>query len=1067
MPADPVAHGGVLLAVHRSIPSRHLELRTGLQAVAARVLFDRRSLTICSVYLPPGNAFPRSELSQLIAELPSPMLILGDFNGHHKLWGCREIDVRGRVLERVILEECLSVLNTGTRTHITMPSGTTSALDLSLSSPQLIPLFTWHVADDPMGSDHFPVLLKYNSRVSLGTRPQRWNIRRANWEEFEGELEQAFSSDTAEPPTVEEFTDRTLEAARKSIPRTSGNPLRTPVPWWTQECKEAIRARRRAFRAFDRHSTIENAIAFRKARAKAKRVVLEAKRLSWRKYVEKLNRCSPISQVWSQIKQISGRFSAPLSPVLRSQGQDILDPCDVANEIGRAFAERCSTGNSDQLFLQHKRRSEAEEIDFSTTEELSYNQPFSLKELRSAIAGLRCVSEGPDEIHNDMLKHLPSTVIRALLATFNKLWERGQFPAAWREAIVVPLLKPGKSGTDPLHYRPISLTSSLCKLMERLVNARLAWFLESNRILTPAQCGFRKNRSTVDHLVSLDTVIRMAFKERRHVGAVFFDLEGAYDTTWRHGILMKAFKCGIRGAMGCFLRNFLRERFFRVRVGNHLSERFLQENGVPQGGVLSVALFALAINDVGNVLPPSIGRSLFVDDFAIWCSSLSTPAMERRLQMAVSRLERWASLNGFRFSTMKTKAMHFCRRRGNCPRVPLRLYGEVIPVESSVRFLGVLLDKRLTYQEHIKSLRLKCTKAMNILKCVSRTTYGSDRATLLLLYRSLIRSRLDYACIVYDSACATYKRTLDTVHNAALRLVTGAFRTSPVSSILVEVNEPPLSIRRSLLSMRYACKLRQFREHPTYSHVFSRNVLAAFEDGIPPRAVPFCLRVRRLLEGADVSLRSIAPLVPSRIPPWMLTVALLDTSLASVKKKDTSAVELRSRALECIGSYENYTHFYTDGSKTEMGVGCAFVSESVTRSFTLQSNATVFTSELVAIQKALSFIEVSSDMLYVIFTDSLSSLLALSDFNTSHPLIQDILVLLTSLDRAGKSVVFCWIPSHVGIVGKRGRTRQQNVQRELNIGGSGRCQRLTFLLSVHPIFAPGGRGSGMPLVPPN
>ena len=112
------------------------------------------------------------------------MLILGDFNGHHKLWGCREIDVRGRVLERVILEECLSVLNTGTRTHITMPSGTTSALDLSLSSPQLIPLFTWHVADDPMGSDHFPVLLKYNSRVSLGTRPQRWNIRRANWEDF-------------------------------------------------------------------------------------------------------------------------------------------------------------------------------------------------------------------------------------------------------------------------------------------------------------------------------------------------------------------------------------------------------------------------------------------------------------------------------------------------------------------------------------------------------------------------------------------------------------------------------------------------------------------------------------------------------------------------------------------------------------------------------------------------------------------------------------------------------------------------------------------------------------------
>ena len=320
----------------------------------------------------------------------------------------------------------------------------------------------------------------------------------------------------------------------------------------------------------------------------------------------------------------------------------------MANEIGRAFAERCSSGSADPLFLLHKRRCEAEGIDFSTAEELAYNQPFSIEELSSAISGLRSVSEGPDDMHNDMLRHLPSAAAHVLLTIFNRLWERAEFPGAWREAIVVPLLKPGKNGTDPVHYRPISLTSCLCKLMERLVHLRLAWLLESRGILASAQCGFRKSRSTVDHLVTLDTAIRLAFKERRHVGAVFFDLEGAYDTTWRHGILLKAFKYGIRGAMGFFLRNFLQERFFRVRVGNHFSERFLQENGVPQGGVLSVALFALAINDVGDALSPSIGRSLFVDDFAIWYSSLSTPAMERRLQMAVSSLERWARLNGFR-----------------------------------------------------------------------------------------------------------------------------------------------------------------------------------------------------------------------------------------------------------------------------------------------------------------------------------------------------------------------------------------------------------------------------------
>ena len=184
---------------------------------------------------------------------------------------------------------------------------------------------------------------------------------------------------------------------------------------------------------------------------------------------------------------------------------------------------------------------------------------------------------------------------------------------------------------------------------------------------------------------------------------------------------------------------------------------------MPQGEVLIVVLFAPMINDIANSIPLSIGRSLFVDDFAIWCVSRSTPVMERQLQLAVARLERWATLNGFRFSTANTKAMHFCRSRGNCVGVPLRLYGAAIPQDSSVRFLGLTMDSRLTYKEHFKLLKEKCGKVLNVLKCVSRTTYGSYRATLLL-YRALLRSKLDYAFIVYDSVCKSGKRTLDTIH---------------------------------------------------------------------------------------------------------------------------------------------------------------------------------------------------------------------------------------------------------------------------------------------------------------
>ena len=308
----------------------------------------------------------------------------------------------------------------------------------------------------------------------------------------------------------------------KNSSTASGTPRRTPVPWWTDDCRVAIRARRRAFKVFDRHSTTDNMIAFKKARAVARRTIQEAKRASWREYVGRLNRFTPLSQVWSQVKRISGSFSSPPLPVLKVLGQDIMDPSRVANEIGRAFYERCGSSSSAPSFLRHKLRCEAVPVDFSTSEQFSYNQPFSKAELRSAVNGLRSVSEGPDRVNNDMLMHLPECAMDILLAIFNRLWESGEFPAVWREAVVVPLLKPGKSGSDPLHYRPISLTSCLCKLMERLVNVRLVWFLESNSILTEAQCGFRRNRSTVDHLITLDTVIRTAFKQRRHVGAVFF-----------------------------------------------------------------------------------------------------------------------------------------------------------------------------------------------------------------------------------------------------------------------------------------------------------------------------------------------------------------------------------------------------------------------------------------------------------------------------------------------------------------------------------------------------------------
>ena len=167
--------------------------------------------------------------------------------------------------------------------------------------------------------------------------------------------------------------------------------------------------------------------------------------------------------------------------------------------------------------------------------------------------------------------------------------------------------------------------------MEKMVNVRLSWFLEHHNVFTSAQCGFRKHRSAVDHILALDTEVRTCFIQRKHLGAVFFDIEAAYDTVLREGIIKKLFRYGIRGRMGSFIKGFLSHRLFRVRVGNHLSRTFSQESGIPQGGVLSVALFAAMINDIGDELPAAIGRSLFVDDLAIWYSAFTPRLVSRQL----------------------------------------------------------------------------------------------------------------------------------------------------------------------------------------------------------------------------------------------------------------------------------------------------------------------------------------------------------------------------------------------------------------------------------------------------
>ena len=166
-----------------------------------------------------------------------------------------------------------------------------------------------------------------------------------------------------------------------------------------------------------------------------------------------------------------------------------------------------------------------------------------------------------------------------------------------------------------------------------MINDRLVWFLENNNILNDIQCGFRKRKSTIDHVVRLESFIRNALLNKQEVVSIFFYLEKAYDTTWKYGILKDLHEAGLRGRMPVFNSNFLENRNFRVRLGSILSDPFEQEMGVPQGSILSVTLFSLKINSLAKVLSNDVEGSLYVDDFLMSYRATTTRTCEGQLQV--------------------------------------------------------------------------------------------------------------------------------------------------------------------------------------------------------------------------------------------------------------------------------------------------------------------------------------------------------------------------------------------------------------------------------------------------
>ena len=292
----------------------------------------------------------------------------------------------------------------------------------------------------------------------------------------------------------------------------------------------------------------------------------------------------------------------------------------------------------------------------------------------------------------------------------------------------------------------------------------------------------------------------------------------------------------------------------QVKSGSTFSNSYLQENGVPQGSILSPMLFNLKINNIMKSVSNNANASLFVDDFAVYIEGKHLKHLERSMQLCINKIQKWVAENGFKFSISKTTCVHFHKQR-IYTEPTLHLDGQAIPVKDEVKFLGLIFDHKLNFKAHVAYLKKKCQKALNILRVVGHTDWGADKSTLLKLYRTLVRSKLDYGCAVYGSTKHYILKSLDPIHHQGLRIALGAFRTSPVQSLYAEAGEPSLRHRRLKLSMTYFLKLKSLPDNPCHNVINNPPPSELFER--TKTTPPFGTRTLPHIEEANIEPNSI------------------------------------------------------------------------------------------------------------------------------------------------------------------------------------------------------------------
>ena len=539
-------------------------------------------------------------------------------------------------------------------------------------------------------------------------------------------------------------------------------------PWFTKGLRKSCKKKTRLYKIFLSCRTITAEARYKSYKNRLTSILRASKKAYYCKLLSEQRYNT--TETWKILRTVIGnnvhKSSYPSHFVF--ENNQVGDKTDIANIFNKFFTN-IGPDLADKIIVPN----DVSVLDYLTSKnkKTMFLTPTDENEVIIVVNSCNSKTSIDSEgLNMKLVKSIICSIVKPVTHICNSSLLSGIFPDRMKIAKIIPLFKSG-SKTEINNYRPISLLPQFSKILEKIYNNRLNNFITTSNILNSCQYGFRQGVSTSHALVDLVSEITNSLNKRKHAIGVFIDLRKAFDTV-NHQLLCKKLEFyGIRGIAQNWIKSYLSNRTQYVCYEEHTSESLQISCGVPQGSILGPQLFILYVNDMCNV-SKLLKYVLFADDTNILYSHDHLPDLVTVLCTELDRMYTWFSVNKLSLNIAKTNYIVFGKhKQEQC--VALKINDIVIERVDATKFLGVVIDQSLNWNNHINLVRSKLAKVASVLYKVSHVI---DRSSLHTLYCSLFLPYLMYCCEIWGNNYKTKLQCIVSLQKRVMRTVYGVSR---------------------------------------------------------------------------------------------------------------------------------------------------------------------------------------------------------------------------------------------------------------------------------------------------